>query len=126
MKQVSVGRFESFVDGGCRVLKLGDLEVGVFRRGKRLIAWENRCPHYGGPVCQGSIFNRVEEVLAPDKTALTLKFAKNEHIVCPWHGYEYDLETGCHPGDASVRLSPVKVGVRDGEVFLTPPVRKGK
>lgn len=126
MKEVSVGEFKSFEDGGCRVLKLGELEVGVFRRGSRLIAWENRCPHYGGPVCQGSIFNRVEEVLAADKTARDLKFSKDEHIVCPWHGYEYNLETGRHPGDPSVRLNRVIVSVRGGEVFLSPPGNNSK
>jgi nitrite reductase/ring-hydroxylating ferredoxin subunit len=39
-------------------------------------------------------------------------------LVCPWHGFEFNLETGCHPGDASVRLTPVKVAVRGGQIYV--------
>ena len=79
------------------------------------------CPHAGGPVCQGKIFNKVEEIITPDKKSAGLRFGKSRHIVCPWHGYEYDLATGCHPGDPSVRLTPVKVAVRDGQIYISLP-----
>ena len=36
-------------------------------------------------------------------------------------GFEYDLETGCHPGDPNVRLTPVKVAVRNGQIFVAVP-----
>jgi nitrite reductase/ring-hydroxylating ferredoxin subunit len=69
-------------------------------------------------VCQGQIFNRVEELLTPDKKSVGLRFSTRRNIVCPWHGYEFDIETGCHQGDRAVRLKPVKVDVREGQIFI--------
>jgi nitrite reductase/ring-hydroxylating ferredoxin subunit len=48
-----------------------------------------------------------------------LRFGKQRHIVCPWHGYEFDLATGCHPGDPSMRLTPVPVAVRNGQIYIS-------
>jgi nitrite reductase/ring-hydroxylating ferredoxin subunit len=93
----------------------------VFRLGKTLVAYKNECPHYGGPVCQGKIFNQTEEQLGADKTSLGLRFTAARNIVCPWHGYEFNLETGCHPGDPKVRLEPIAVAVRDSRVYLQVP-----
>jgi nitrite reductase/ring-hydroxylating ferredoxin subunit len=33
----------------------------------------------------------------------------NQHIVCPWHGFEYDIKTGAHPGRHAARLIRVAV-----------------
>lgn len=121
MSEIVIGAFSEFADGDYRVLAVGDIEVGVFRRGERLVAYENRCPHYGGPVCQGKIFNRVEEILMPDQTSLGLRFTKDQHVVCPWHGYEFNLDTGCHPGDRNIRLRPVPVRIEDDRVYVSIP-----
>jgi len=118
MDEVKIGTASDFADGDYRIVGVGRVEVGIFRRGERFLAYENTCPHFGGPVCQGKLYQRVEEVLGPDQTARGMRFAKETHIVCPWHGYEFDLETGCHPADQSVRLKPVEVALRDGEVYL--------
>ncbi|HEV2955854.1 MAG TPA: Rieske 2Fe-2S domain-containing protein, partial [Xanthobacteraceae bacterium] len=87
--------------------------------GDKILAYENVCPHAGGPVCQGQIYHKVEEALTPDMRSAGLHFSQTKrHIVCPWHGFEFNLETGCHPGDPSVRLTPVKVAVRGGQIYV--------
>jgi len=48
-----VGEFSEFVEGGYRVLRVDAFEFGIFRRGDRLLAYENHCPHDGGPVLPG-------------------------------------------------------------------------
>ena len=121
MTEIMVGARSELADGDYRIVAIGELEVGIFRLGERFVAYENRCPHHGGPVCQGKIFHQVEEIITPDKKSAGLRFGKQRHIVCPWHGYEFDLATGCHPGDASVRLTPVKVAVRDGQIYVSVP-----
>jgi nitrite reductase (NADH) small subunit len=118
MDEVAVANLNDIADGDHRVFAVNATEVGIFRLGDRVVAYENVCPHAGGPVCQGKIFNKVEEKLTPDKKSAGLRFGTARHVVCPWHGYEFDLETGCHPGDASVRLTPVAVAVRDGQIFV--------
>lgn len=121
MAEVRVGRYEDLSDGDHKVFATGKREVGVFRIGERLFAWENHCPHAGGPICQGKIFPRVEEGLDEDKKSLGLRFSPRKNIVCPWHGYEFDIETGVHPGDPGVRLRKIPVDVRDGDIVLSLP-----
>ena len=56
---------------------------------------------------------------AIDRAERELRFSRAQvNIVCPWHGYEYDLRTGCHQGNAAVRLKAYKVSVRDGAVYV--------
>jgi nitrite reductase/ring-hydroxylating ferredoxin subunit len=43
--------------------------------------------------------------------------------VCPWHGWEFDLDTGRHCGDPKYRLRPIDVRVRDERVYVTLPNR---
>ena len=118
MDEVAVGRLAELGDGDYKVFAVDAFEVGVFRVGDKVIAYKNDCPHAGGPVCQGKIFHQIDETLTPDKRSAGLRHSKRRNIVCPWHGYEFDIETGCHPGDPTVRLTPVKVAVRDGEIFV--------
>ena len=121
MNEVAVGKLADIADGDHRVFAVDDMEVGIFRSGGEVIAYENRCPHAGGPVCQGKIFNKVEEIIGPDNKSAGLQFGNARHIVCPWHGYEFDLETGRHPGFSTMRLKRVKIAVRDGEIYVSVP-----
>ena len=56
MDEVAVGKLTDIADGDYRVFALENLEVGIFRTGSKVLAYENVCPHAGGPVCQGKIF----------------------------------------------------------------------
>ncbi len=119
MAELFVGKESEFEDRDRKIIAQGDLEIGVFHVNGDFYAYENNCVHQGGPVCQGKILNKVEEVLADDKTSKGLKFSETDvHIVCPWHGYEYNLKTGRHPGDKNVRLKPLDVKISDGEVYV--------
>jgi nitrite reductase (NADH) small subunit len=121
MAEIMVGQATDIADGDHRVFALDELEVGVFRLGERFVAYENRCPHHGGPVCQGRLFNRVEEIIMPDQTSRGLRFGRDRHVVCPWHGYEFDLETGRHPGDARMRLRSIPVRVSGNALYVEAP-----
>ena len=121
MSEVLVGTLDSIADGDHRIYRVGALEVGIFRQGEKVFAWENRCPHAGGPVCQGKIYRKVEEVLDADRRSLGLRFGSTPQIVCPWHGFEFDVATGRHPGDSRYRLKPVDASVRDGNIYVRAP-----
>src|SRR6516164_4756457 len=84
MAEVSVAKLTDIADGDYRIFALDKIEVGIFRTGSKVLAYENVCPHAGGPVCQGKIFHQVEEVITPDKKSAGLRFGKQRHIVCPW------------------------------------------
>jgi nitrite reductase/ring-hydroxylating ferredoxin subunit len=122
MKEVVIGRVDDFPDPGRKVIEVDGVAVGVFRRNGTFTAWENVCPHMGGPVCRGKIIARVEERIAEDKTSLGFAFSEDRvNVACPWHGYEFDIATGRHQGNPRMRLLSVKVAVVDGDLIVTLP-----
>jgi nitrite reductase/ring-hydroxylating ferredoxin subunit len=115
---IVVGAQEDLLEGGRVVVDVDGIEIGIFRLDGELYAWENRCLHAGGPVCQGKLMNRVVERLDDGKRSLGDDFSDQLHIVCPWHGYEYDVRSGEHPADSSLRLRRVDVEEREGEIVV--------
>ncbi|HEY1506021.1 MAG TPA: Rieske (2Fe-2S) protein [Stellaceae bacterium] len=121
MSEILVGAISEFPDNDYRILDIDGFEVGVFRRGDALYVYENRCPHFGGPVCQGKVLKRVEERLSETQASRGLRFAGDEHIICPWHGVEFDLKTGRNFGHAQYRLRKIPARIKDDEVYLDIP-----
>jgi nitrite reductase/ring-hydroxylating ferredoxin subunit len=118
-QRVFVGASERVPEGGRLVIDIGEKTIGIFRVQGQLYAWENKCAHQGGPVCQGKIIPRVTEVI--DQGGESRGFAFDEsslHIVCPWHGFEYDIRTGVHPGRPSARLIRVAVEESAGGIYV--------
>jgi nitrite reductase (NADH) small subunit len=106
-------------EGGVVLTQAGALQVGIFKVNGRFYAYENRCPHQGGPVCRGEIGRRAEEPLG--EGGISFGLVESEHridIACPWHGWEYDLETGEHIADGTIRLRSFPVHIRDGVVYV--------
>jgi nitrite reductase/ring-hydroxylating ferredoxin subunit len=122
MREVNIGPASDFDDPGKKIIGFDTFEVGVFKLGGEFYAYLNHCPHMGGPACQGKMIAKVEELIADDRTSKGQMFSKSKmHIVCPWHGFEFDIRTGRHPGNPKARLRPIKVAVSGGEVVLTVP-----
>ena len=93
--------------------------IALFNVDGQLFALDGICPHQGGPVCHGRILKKVEEVIMEDKTSKGLTFSpKHTHVVCPWHGFEFNIRTGRHPGDRNAVLTPVEVKIRNHDVFV--------
>ena len=106
-------------NGEVRIVADGRLEIGVIRQGGRYYAYRNLCPHQGGPACEGVLMPAVRDVLDADQRLLQQDFDEGDmHIVCPWHGYEYHLETGVHVGDPRLKLRKHGVIERDGAVYV--------
>jgi nitrite reductase (NADH) small subunit len=119
-EEIRVGSSADVPEGDGILVSLADgREVGVFRVDGQVVAYENSCAHQGGPVCTGDILGKYLQVLAPDKTVLREEFSTTElHLVCPWHGWEYRLDTGECAVNPRYRLRRVPVTERDGLVFL--------
>ena len=100
--------------------RVGPYEIGVFRLGDEFRAYENVCLHQGGPVCTGVVIGKVEQVLRDDKTVAFERESTEElHVICPWHGWEYDLENGECATDRRLRLRSFDVELVDGELYVS-------
>jgi nitrite reductase/ring-hydroxylating ferredoxin subunit len=127
MREVNVGPISAFADPGRKVVEIDGTEIGIFHIKGQFTAYGNVCPHMGGPVCQGKILPRVEEDIADDRKSRGMVFSKTQtNIVCPWHGYEFDIKTGRHQGNPRLRLRAVDVRIVDGEVFVLVPDRASR
>jgi nitrite reductase (NADH) small subunit len=100
--------------------RVGGHEIGVFRIGDEFRAYENVCAHQGGPVCSGVVIGKVEQVLRDDKTVAFERESTEElHVICPWHGWEYDLENGECATDRRIRLRRFELEVENGELYVS-------
>jgi nitrite reductase (NADH) small subunit len=115
MALVDAGALDEFVDEQLRVLQLGGHEVGIVRRGERVSAIRNACPHQSGPLCAGSLRAKL---VAGDGAGRVAVRTGSLVLACPWHGWEFDVDTGCSTWDSKYRVKMYDATVRDGRVLV--------
>jgi nitrite reductase (NADH) small subunit len=83
-----------------RAVLVGGREIAIFNLGGRFLALENRCPHQGGPLCDG--------IVAGDT------------VVCPLHAWKVRLETGEveRPAATGSCVQTYPVRVEEGIVLI--------
>ncbi|MGF7158847.1 nitrite reductase/ring-hydroxylating ferredoxin subunit [Rhodoligotrophos appendicifer] len=119
MPEIYVTRSDELPEGGRTFIRSNGHEIGVIRANGELHAFLNICPHQGGPVCSGLMVHKVEEIIAPDKTYQGMRFNEDElHLVCPWHGWEFDIQTGRCAGDGKHALRRFKTIERDEGIYV--------
>jgi nitrite reductase/ring-hydroxylating ferredoxin subunit len=117
-----VGRVDELPEGGRLLVDAGGRSIGVFRQNGRYYALLNRCPHQGGELCRGDLVG-VLESSGPGE----FRFNPDRRLlVCPWHGWEFDLETGQSFFDpARTRVRPYVVEPQPGEA-VAAAVEQGR
>ena len=110
-----VGAVEDLHREGRRVVEVDGRRIGILSVGGRFFAVRDRCPHRGAAICQGT----VAGTFVASKPEEYVYGRQDRVIRCPWHGWEFDLDTGrslLEPDRVGLKLYPVTV--RDGTVFL--------
>lgn len=106
-------------DENAKVYEVKGIEIGVIRHEGQVVAYRNICPHQGGPVCEGLRMPKVCVEIDDQKRELRQYFDKSEmHFVCPWHGWEFKIETGEAVADSKIRLIQYKVIERDDSIYV--------
>ena len=119
MAELFVGEVHEFDDEQRKIMEADGREIVVFQHKGRFYAFENNCLHQGGPVGEGILIGKVEAVLDDEKRVLGERFSEDEiHLVCPWHGWEYDIETGRCAGDRRRRLAKYEAVQRGDSVYV--------
>ena len=96
---IEVGGLEDIPRLGARVVRTSRGDVAVFRTAvDEVFALDDRCPHRGGPLSQGILFDR--------------------RVACPLHDWVIDLETGQATGPDAGCTGRHAVRVEDGRVYL--------
>jgi len=101
-------RVDEIPEGGRFIGDFGGRQVGILNVGGKFYAFLHRCPHLSGPLCEGTVLGLV---YSPGPGDIRLD-SKRKMLTCPWHGWEFDLETGqsyWNPAGLRVRQMPVEV-----------------
>lgn len=114
-----IGALSDF-DNGKRIRAMVDgREIVVFRHRGKMYAFDNWCLHMGGPVGEGLLMGKVEAKIAEDGSYRGEYFSDTKtHLICPWHGWEYDIETGEAAGDKRQCLRRYQIEVQGGDVHV--------
>lgn len=102
-----VAEIGEVTEGRVKSATAGRLQVALVHFDGRWSAMDNRCPHQGGPLGEGSIEKGID-----DKCWLR----------CPWHGWDFDPLTGKPPGgheDSGQETYAVEV--RDDGIYVGVP-----
>ncbi|MEO1082006.1 MAG: thiamine pyrophosphate-binding protein [Pseudomonadota bacterium] len=92
-----VAEIDELPNGRVKTVTVGTTSLALVHFDNQYSAMDNRCPHQGGPLGEGSIEKGVD-----DRCWLR----------CPWHGWDFDPLTGKPPGgheDSGQTLFPVEV-----------------
>ena len=97
---VHVGSLEDLQRDGVRVVSTGQRTAAVFWHRDQVFAVDNRCPHMGFPLSQGTVADGI--------------------LTCHWHHAKFDLSGGCAFDLFADDVAAFRAEVRDGEVWLDP------
>ena len=99
---IEVGPLADIPQLGARVIKSGAGDIAVFRTaGDEVFALRDRCPHKGGPLSQGIVYDR--------------------RVACPLHNWVISLDTGEATGPDTGCTSRFSVKVENDMVYISLP-----
>jgi len=103
-----VARVDEIPEGERLLVDVGGRGIGIFRINGEFHAILQRCPHAGGPLCQGPLL----EYVYADRPGEVHHDPDKKFLSCPWHGWLFDLKTGqswWDPRQTRARRFPVSV-----------------
>jgi ferredoxin-nitrite reductase len=77
-------RGDEIAEGAAKLVRVKGEEMAVFKNDGKLYGIQNTCPHEGGQLCNGWI--------------------EGGEVVCPLHGYKFDLRTGACSTDPKLKV----------------------
>ena len=97
---VSVCNVAEIPENRARIVCLSGERVAIFKYEGKISAVSNVCQHQNGPLGEGKIVFGC--------------------ITCPWHGYQYQPDTGASPPPFVEKVPTFNVRVKNGRVHLHP------
>src|SRR5258706_7698813 len=97
---VEVCKVDRIAEKCATIVSLSGERVAVFRYDGKVSAISNACQHQNGPLGEGRIIDGC--------------------VTCPWHGYQYQPESGAAPPPFKEKVPTFQVKVVEGAVFVHP------
>lgn len=100
MTDYFVGKIDEITEGRGVAVQAGQRQISVFRFADDFFAIANSCPHKGASLCEGEVLG--------DKRM----------VRCPWHHWNWHVDSGCLEADPRQRLRTYKVLVEGDDVIV--------
>ena len=94
----AVARPDDVPPGTGRVVNVDGRLIALFHHDGAFYAIDNRCPHRGGPLGNGAL--------------------DGDTVICPWHGWSFDVRTGVNVDRGRIRVACFEAAVEDGRVYV--------
>ena len=94
---------ESELPSEGEVCEMASGRLCVARVGGEIAVLDNICPHQEGPLGQGMV--------------------EDGRVVCPYHGWAFDVKTGAALHDPGEKAHVYESVVKDGGLWVRPPDR---
>ena len=95
---VNVGPVADVAPGTVKAVDVSGQEVAVYNVDGKFYATSNLCPHQGGPLAEGML--------------------EGTQIICPWHAWAFDVETGTSPVNPRAKIPCFSVKVEGDELYV--------
>ncbi|HEY2760669.1 MAG TPA: Rieske 2Fe-2S domain-containing protein [Pirellulales bacterium] len=82
-------------------LVVGDQIIALFNIGGEFHALDGVCSHQGGPLAEGALNGCI--------------------VTCPWHGWQFDVNTGQHQLSRSIHQRRFETKVENEIVYVELP-----
>ena len=95
---ITVGAFIYFPEGSIKIIRGKKERIAVYKDNGHIYALSNACKHLGGPLGEGKV--------------------KDGCVTCPWHGYQYMLNTGQAPAPYKDKVDTYHVKISNGIIYV--------
>lgn len=79
-------------------VQIKDRTIGIFNVDGEYFAIDDICPHMGASLASGPL--------------------SGDQVLCPWHGWVFNVKTGCFAVDDRPAVDRFPVKVEGGEIFV--------
>lgn len=115
-RRLKVAHTDEFEDGDSRVIReVRGREIAVFKLRGEYYALANYCIHQAGPLCEGP---RTGQTGVGDDGWEWTRDDEDDCIMCPWHGWTFDITDGASVKDSSYSVPSYEVEIEDGDVYV--------
>ena len=101
-------------ESGRVVTEIRGRQIAVFDVDGEYHALSNFCPHQGGPVCEGVVAGNIDV----DEGGKLVYENDRKTVACPWHGWQFEIETGRHVAESGYRVPTYDVVVEGGDIYV--------
>jgi nitrite reductase (NADH) small subunit len=110
-----VGSIDEIPKGKALIVDVKGISVGIFYEKGRVHAIRNVCPHKQAPICKGTICG----TMLPSEPSHFEFGLEGKVLKCPWHGWEFDLDSGKSLfGISNRKVKTYPVEVKNGSIYV--------